>query len=389
MNRKLNIETLAAALLLALSAPVLAGDLVADRLVSAKIAGEASLDRAPARLAWALEDSELQSNPTFVAESREFATELDAATLSSGWQIPLTARGAVVRVTPFGGEKSLALDSIEIRHGGAKLALREASANMADAGQLRAAGMDFPDGSVAFKLKPELGSSGVALAVVSPKASRYVVHVFEPESTEVLILGADRSGALSGQALNASVSFASGSAKRLGQVTGLLVSPDGRSEPIDLSKGANGTFSARFVPSAAATSGGLWELHVFATSSDGTVQRDAKTAFAVALPRARTTGKLTLASARDGVIASIPVEAVSASRYDVSAVLYGTNSDGRSMPVAIAHSGTWLEPGTATLTLHYPAEIVTRRGFRGPFTLRQLTLTDHAQQAVIEKRLSE
>lgn len=366
-------------------------DLVPTTLSSARLPGDADMDRTPAQFAWAVSDAADGAAP-YLDESREFSTEVGADTLAKGWRAPFTAPGAVVRITPLPadlGAKALtapiAFESLEFRTASGKLAALDAVANHADAAQLRDAGMPMPDGSVAFKLRPELGAN-VTIALAQPPAPRFLVHVFEPASREVLSLGATRSTVLAGQALEADVGLDSAQGKSLGRVSGMLVAPDGSSQPVSFAKAGSGNARTVVVPRGAAGMPGLWELHAFATSSDGTVQRDAKTAFAVAVPRARTNGATRTTSTREGVRVDVAVNVAAASRYDASAMLYATDADGRSVPAAIAHSAAWLEPGSRTLTLSFPMALLAERGLHAPFVLRTLTLTDQSQQAIVEQR---
>lgn len=365
-------------------------DTVATTLSNARLAGDADMDRAPAQFAWAVTEAAEGAAP-FLAESREFTTEIDADTLAKGWRAPLSAPGAVLRITPLPADPkararpaALEFDALQFTAAGAKFAARDAVANHADATALQGQGMPMPDGSVAFKLKPTLGSD-VTIAIAKATAPRYLVHVYEPESTEVLALGATRSTVLAGQALDAELELDSTHGKALGRVTGLLVAPDGRTEPVSFAKSGNAARTV-VVPESASGTPGLWELHVFATSSDGTVQRDARTAFAVAVPRARTSGATRIATTREGVRVDVNVTVAGASRYDASAMLFATNAEGASVPAAMAHSAAWLEPGQRTLSLNVPMALLAERGLHAPFTLRSLTLTDQSQQAIVEQR---
>lgn len=364
-------------------------DLRAGVLSSARLPGDDSVDRAPAQFAWAITEAADGASP-FLAESREFTTEVEGEKLARGWRAPLTAPGAVMRMTPLPADHSararpapLTVDALTFRAGGRDFRPAEALANSADAQAMQRNGVPMPDGSVAFKLQTELGSD-VTIVMAAPSAPRYMVHVYEPDSREVLALSAARSTVLAGQAVDTELALDSAQGKALGRVTGLLVAPDGTTQPVAFSRTGN-IGRATVVPATAAAQPGLWELHAFASSADGTVQRDARTAFAVALPRARTTASK-LAVARDAIGVDVDVTVAAASRYDASAMLYATDAAGTSVPAAIAHSAAWLEPGRRTLSLAFPVTLMKDRELGAPYSLRNLTLTDHAQQAVIEQR---
>ena len=85
------------------------------------------------------------------------------------------------------------------------------------------------------------------------------------------------------------------------------------------------------------------------------MQRDARTAFAVAIASARLDGRIERimhgARAAGGVTARVGVEVADASRYQLAGVLYGTSTDGRLKPVAIAHAAAWLGIGLLLVRL--------------------------------------
>ncbi|WP_425477592.1 DUF4785 domain-containing protein [Alkalisalibacterium limincola] len=135
----------------------------------------------------------------------------------------------------------------------------------ADHAALQAAGTDFPSGTIAFRLRPELGDGAVQLRNANA-SGRYLVHVFEPESPVRMLLTSGRDLALNGGQLEISGRLFEGDrplqARRLG---GLLTSPDGRSFDLEFSSNADGELLARVdLPEAASAVPGLWEVHAFA-----------------------------------------------------------------------------------------------------------------------------
>ena len=74
-----------------------------------------------------------------------------------------------------------------------------------------------------------------------------------------------------------------------------------------------------------------------------------------------------------------------ASRYQASAVLYGTGADGQLHPAAIAQSAAWLERGKTSLNLRYDASsLATALG--APWELRDLRLVNQADMGLLERR---
>ena len=367
------------------------GDLVATQLVAEKSALSADIERAPVDFAWALDPSEpLAASAPFVAKSREFWSNVDAAQMKTGHVLQTTAPGALVRISPAGSEKSQALRSsdLQLRMGGRTL---DASAMRvsADAEQLKSTGAQFSDGTLVFRLADEVGAGALEISAKNARGS-YLVHVFEPDSAFALTLGADRDRALAGETITLSAQFdgAKGvlAPERIG---GLVTAPDGRSIEVTFAPDTPGKHVAQVALPADAGNGlALWEVHPFAVARDGgaLVPRDAKTSFAVSRPTARLAGDGAVDLAkRGGVTVSLPVEAASAGRFELRGVLYGSAKDGSMHPFAIAHAARWLEPGQSDIALKFGADVM-RTGLGAPYEVRDLSLNDQARLGLLETR---
>ena len=400
---KITLKTLLAASIALACSPAIAadmrllapaaGDQVPAKLTTAKGNADSSLDRAPASFSWSLETTEkLVAATPFTAESTEYWTEADGAALAKGLKLATTVPDAVVRISPMqsgGSAKALRVDAIEIRQGGKALGTRAiATADVAQ--EFDAVGMPLPAQSVSFRLGNV--SPGAFELAVAGGNGRYLVHVFEPASTEKLQLVANRTSTVAGDRVVVSGRYAGSLGKRLGRVAGMATSPDGTSIPLDASVGKDGAFSFAFDANAAGGAKGLWEIHAFATTDDGSVQRDAKTAIAVASASAKFDGRVRVEASdkRAGVVGApavtVGVDVGSASRYDVSGVLYGTDAKGALVPAAIAHTAAWLDPGTRELSLKFDEKTLRAAGLGRPFGVRDLTLTNQGELAVVEKR---
>ena len=368
--------------------PAGAHDQVPARLQAAPQAKAlaAALDRKPVSVSHALDSAvALDAAPKpFVAQSREFWTDVSETELRAGVHITTTAPGALIRLSPQGGT-SAALDpaGVLLRVNG-RAANANALGTVADAKALRSAGMAVTDGTVALRLAAASGSGEMEIA--APHAQgRYLVHVFEPASAHVLSLTADRDTVLAGATIAFRAELAGGAALRL--ASGLVSAPDGYSADLQFTRNADGSFSATFTPDAAHSEGPqLWEAHAFTAAQSGTlsVLRDAKTAFAVSMPSARFGGDAAITRSAGALrVAFGIVAAGSAGRYQVNAVLYGTGADGTLHPAALAQSAAWLGNG-GTISLGFDA--ATFGGLHAPFELHDLRLIDQATMSVIERR---
>ena len=357
--------------------PAGGNDQVPTRLASLPVpAGQ--FERAPVSFSWALDPSRSLSRPeAHVAESREYWQTVEGAELARGVDIALTAPGAMIRVSPAAGSARLSPTDIHVQSNGRSARLEQA----AGTAELKAAGMDVDPGTTVVKVAREHPGGRYQLRADGAQG-RYVVHVFEPGSDLVLHARADRSHALEGESMAVDIAVTRGSRGVAAQAEALLVTPDGDSRPVPVSRRRDGSLSARAkLPTGASDAPGLWELQVF-TTSDG-VPRDARTAFAVASPTARFKGDYAFNTKLLRV--ALPVETGSVGRYEARGSLYASGRDGVMRPVAQAHAAAWFAGRDGILVLdfdrgHLPA------GYGAPFEVRHLELHDQTRLAPLEIR---
>ena len=254
--------------------------------------------------------------------------------------------------------------------------------NIAGSEQLTKAGMDVQAGTVIAKLGQQEGAGTYTVRV--PKAEgQYLVHVFEPQSSDVLRAGTDRDHALAGSSLRFDVDFSrAGKLASTVKAEGMLVAPDGRSWPVALDASGNGGLAANVkLPTKVGNTPGLWELQVFA-NADG-IQRDARTAFAVAAPTARFNG--VFAFNAKTMRMALPVQTGSTGRYEARGTLFATGADGVMRPVSEAHSAAWIKRGNGMLVLQFNRAHLPQ-GYGAPFEVRQLELNDQSRMAQLESR---
>lgn len=363
-----------------------AADQVPSRLVVAKAVPSAALERAPVEFSWALDPAAaLAATAPYVAESREYWTEVEGTALATGVSLATTAPGAVVRVSPRAGNAAPALgrSDVVVRQNGRTLRGRDALADGDVAADFAEAGMPMPERTLAFRLRDEVGAGGFELALPEARGG-YLVHVFEPASADVLSLTTNRTSVVAGGEIEIVARFASPAGRALGRIEGLATSPAGDAIELAFAPRGNGIWSARFTP-AATSGGGLWEVHAFAASGDGSVARDAKIAFGAAAASARVIGGERTGSPRAPIV-RVDVEVASGSRYVVSGVLYATDGNGARVPAAIAHSAAVLNSGRRSLQLRFATDAIDANGLSGPYEVRDLVLTNQADLGVIEQR---
>lgn len=367
-----------------------ASDLIPATLVTAKATHlpGMQLETQALRLSWALPaDSRIETTAPFVQLSREYWTTASAEALSQGTTIHTTAPGALIRLSPIGPAKRALLDpfAVELRAAGKSYVNGEGFANAANVAELNATGAEFSQGTVAFKLKPELGSGDLGIRLPNaPQA--YLLHVFEPNSKEVLSLTTDRAVVQHGALFKVIARMNDGDA--LSAIQGALTAPGGQTFDLLFKRSGDGSYVATVRHDALiGAAPGLWEVHAFTGSANG-VQRDARTAIASSIPRARLSGTASRTVESDGAIrVSLPVTVAASGRYEVRGTLYGVDaSTGVLRPAAMAHAAAQLAGGAQELELVYDAATLRAAGVNPPLEIRDLTLMDQASLSVMEQR---
>ncbi|HPF73904.1 MAG TPA: DUF4785 family protein [Xanthomonadaceae bacterium] len=401
----MNLSKLLAAALAATLAPVgahaardaqadaqaVAGDLAPTALVSN--AGKTlrdNPDQQPVSFSWAIEaDTKLTPAKPFVSDSREFWTNVDALDLAKGFRFQTTAPGAVIRISPttsVGSKAAIAPGDISLAIDGRQLPAT-ALTRTATSAQLKAAGLDFAEGTLAFRIDPAEGSGRVALTA-KLAAGDYLIHVTEPESATVAKLSAISDTAFTGGDQEARLQLFDGAnALPIKRMNGILTAPDGRAFDVDFHTDGKGQALADFaLPAKASDVPGLWELHAFVAAEQNgeLVMRDVKSAFAVVAPIGRLGSSMQMHDSAQALSFDVPVKAAMGSRFEVRAVLYGTDVDGKQVPLAIGHAADWIDAGNGSVKLSFDHGLL--KGANAPFELRQVELYDQSRLAKQEAR---
>lgn len=344
----------------------------------------------PISVSWALpHDSSVESDTQpFTRSSREYWMDVSASQLQQGVKLPVTAPGALIRVSPGDAQVGrLKASDIHVQLGRQSLSASDATSQLADTQSLRAAGMDVPEASMVLKLKPELGS-GIATLQIAAASGRYVVHVFEPESPFIVTARADRNDLLLGGQVKLRVAMRDDSKDLpLDAVGGFLRAPDGSTTMLNYRRQHDGSYTANAQPRNIPSTPGLWEVHSFTSGTNASgqeVRRDTTTVFSAAVPDARLDGLVSTARASDdGIDITLGVTAQSPSRFAVSGVLYGRDASGRMVPAAFAQSAAVLSRGNGKLVLHYDASSIV--GVDAPWELHDLRLQDQPALGLLER----
>ncbi len=370
-----------------------ANDQIPSRLQTSTIAKAtlANLERKPVSMSWAIDpQAPLDARPTpFQQHSREYWIDASADQLQQGLALSTSANGALIRMSPHAGNHSVIdASTLSFRANGKLYASSDAVRTAADQDALRAAGMDVPEGSLVVKLADTLGSGRIDL--IAPTATgSYLVHVFEPASSVVMTLRAERDTTFAGESIRIRAGI---EGAMLDSVSGLLSSPDGHTQNVSFQRQTDGSYLASVSPDASHAGGfGLWEIHAFghATNRQINVPRDARSAFAVSVATARLSGSIEKQTglARDSSLSlAIGVQTAMASRYQLAGTLYGTRGDGMLAPAAVAHSAAWLEAGSQSISLRFDSASLDKAGLVAPYELRDLRLLNQVDMSLLERR---
>lgn len=367
------------------------GDMIPGQLVAskAKALPGTRLETQTLHFSWVLpEDQKIAEQQPFVRESKEYWTRVPGAELAKGTTLHTTAKGALIRLSPISGEAkgvaAIAADDVVLSANGRTFQGRQAMANSASDAELKMLGTDFPDGTLAFQLRDDIAPGAITLSL--PKvASDYLVHVFEPNSSEVLELSMDRIVASHGQTYKVLAHFNGN--ESLDSIDGLVSAPNGATFDLNFKRAADGSYVAELAHDALAGEGpGLWEVHAFASAKGASVQRDAKTAFSSSVPRARlSTGGKAMQEDDGSLTTSFKLKVAAESRYEVRATLWGMDG-GKLRPAAQASAAAVLAPGNRGIDLVFDAATMAKAGVRGPYQLRDITLIDQVDLGTIEWR---
>ncbi len=284
-------------------------------------------------------------------DSRSYSLTVAGNELSTGVDLPLSAPGAVMRIQALGQAPVLHPEQLMLSQGDRLLAPEQALVDPAGPGVLADRLPGDAPGLSAFRAGPAVGPGTLTLQladrVMSP-GERYLVQVFEPESSVVAEAGTDSPFQTAGDWLPFEADLLGGEDSEVSEVEAVLVSPDGEHYPVSASVDSDGRVTGlERLPLGASSSRGLWELALqLEGEADGLkVRRDVRFAFERHLPTARLGDSLSPRLGDDALALAVTVEVGSPGRYELRAGLDG---------VGMAHTARWLEPGEHELVLEWP-----------------------------------
>jgi len=325
---------------------------------------------------------------TRFAESRQYYIDTDGAALGRGIELPLTAPGAVIRVSAA-GRASLSLDNVGLRHNGRSVAAEGFTDASASGLSLRGAGWSVPENTVAFRLNKRVGAGTLNLIVEGLASDAPVlVHVHEPNSPYVARLELNRQAFLAGQTLEAALEVRHPGGQMIPRAAGMMLRADEDAiGNMMRPRASDGVWQITTAARAAEVPGTLQEVHAHVdTVIDGIrVRRDLSQAVAIAPAMARLTGDVQIRR-EAGLNLALGVETALQGRYQLRGTLYATDKRGEMQPVALAESAAVLDAGSSFLGLQFDLDAARSAGYGAPFELRDLSLFDQGRLLLLERR---
>ncbi len=323
-------------------------------------------------------------------ESRQYFVDATGEMLAAGIELPISAAGAVIRISPLSTDASLSINprQLQLEMNGQPLD-RGAISQVTGGSELSRQGMTVPEPTLAFRLNRNAGY-GLLRLIASDTADQldYVIHVFEPNSQWVAELSLPRFNFLAGEVLDFSLSLGDGTRQAgLESVQAVLATPDA-TRTWDLALDSLQRQLSVTAPMVARSADeGLFEAHVYVEARDGdlVIRRDLKLPLNLAPPVARFTESATRTAA-SGPGLDLGVETTAAGRFMINASVYGTNSRGQLEPLAYVQSAAMLQPGTGQIRLDIDPQLLADSGLGAPFEIRNLDLLDQGRMLLMERR---
>ncbi len=377
--------------------PKMAGDLGASEPTAAVTTAKQVAAGTPGSASWALDANEaLDLSPApHITDSRGYWMTVDSADFDRGISLPLSAPGALVRISPLpaadGTVARIALDDLVlISEAGDPFSGDAGIDRFADEEELNKAGSRmFSAGTAVFGISERLGSGELTLFADNLRydAGRsFVIDVFERDSEITLELGTTRDTWLPGEELVFAAAFFHGeSMVQPSRLEVALVAPDGRRFDLTLAAATKQRTLLDMLPS---NDFGLWELVAEAeVEIDGrTVRRNARTAFAYNQPTAVFSGDVDVTLDEQGLRADFTLYVANQGSYEVRAVLFGTDAAGTSKPLAVGIASDALQAGDASLALIFDADLIEASGLGAPFIVKDLRLIHQDAMAILHRQ---
>ncbi len=329
-----------------------------------------------------------------VAESKQYWLDVTGRDLARGVDLPLTASGAVIRISALdsGTDLQLQPEQLKLEFNGRPVQARFGPDNVSRGRDLQREGMPVPEDTLAFRLSDRIGAGNLRVAHTDLQADMpLVINVHEPESPWTAKLSLPRFNFLAGEKMDFDFNLGDGRENiNVRSIQAVVASPDAsQTWPITRGRGNQLQVDAAPLARMDRPAPGLYEAHVYAeTRHRGqTIRRDLTLAFSIAPPIARLNEQAARGqSSGQGVELILGVETAVAGRYQVNAEVLGTNAHGELEPFAFMQSAAELDAGEGQIELSLDPDVIRSSGLSAPFEVRNLQLLDQGRMYLLEQR---
>lgn len=320
------------------------------------------------------------AQPAAEAKSNEYWFTVSGDELNTGVAIQTTAPGAVLLVSRNGENSApLSVNELSLKVDGSD---DNAVEKLYSEEEMNAVGI-FSNAIAVKTAAAAEGNMTLAYAGKLDSKQQFVVSVKEKNSQHLMALSAPKMNYLEGETLTFNaVMEAPEKALSMTQASAFIVSPSGKKMPVAASIAKDGRVSVSHSEFAQveAPINGLYELQVEGFAQDGakTVRRMAKVAFALS-PQTAELAEVSASVVKGAPQANVSVSVNEPGRYEVRAVLYGTNAAGEQVAVMETHSAKWLKAGEQSIEVNFDAKILAASGAKAPFSVNHVRLNDQTR----------
>lgn len=336
-------------------------------------------------------DSQLKLAPQgYNSTSDEYWFEVSGKALNRGIAVNISHPGALIRLSGkrSSGQDASSLQSIDPQYLELSKDNNKLSSPFSQSvSQEQLATANIFANSSAVKLNKALGAGKFNLRVTQALANeqRYIINVKEKDSAHKLQLSLAKQSYLTGEVLHFNADIyhdEQALADTLHQAFVKL--PSGEKQAVTLTV-KDGQYKVDVPQGLEATPlGTLYELHLESQVADNgiRIKRNAKVAFAMARPTAQITGAAQVLSDQ----ALVELAVASEGRYEVSALVSGTNSQGQLTRVMLSRSAYYLSPGSHKVALNFDTGILAESGLKAPYKVENLRLMDQSRMALLAQQ---
>lgn len=316
-------------------------------------------------------------------KSKKYFIKTTLKQLQQGVAINTLAPEAVIRIIPQTNDKTFAAQFNLRSATQGTMPLKTASSLYAqdEAAALANPLLDKP--STVLQLRKDLGFGQFVIqtesAVRGHENDPYVIQIFDKFSSVYLKVGTDKTLYHYGDKLTATISLGDDAiGYPIDVVSAKLIAPDGTTTAMEIETADKNIYIATSQLSfEKGYAGENWYIEAQAETNVGNdvVKRYAHSAFSYAISSAEIR-ELKSIKAVQPFNFTARIEVATGSRYVLQAVLSATK-DGKTVPVELTQSASWLSPGEQHINFSFSPEIAAN--YSPPYYLNGVKLLDYGQ----------